>query len=177
MPSRAFGDARYKWPASVQNVVLPHIYQGRRLIPRNYESPPYVISCPEVVHYERDDQDQFLILGTDGLWDELSSKEACDAVGGLEKKVTEGAGTGTSGKKENPATALIKAAYGSDIEHLLSLKAPTSRKYRDDLTVSVVRFTGTEGEREMAKAAAKPGVQEANLPRWVEFLRNWRAKL
>ena len=39
MPSRAFGDARYKWPVSIQEIVNPHM--GRR-IPPNLLTPPYV---------------------------------------------------------------------------------------------------------------------------------------
>ena len=43
MPSRAFGDTRYKWPTRTLEVVLPHIYGPRRGIPRNYKTPPYVV--------------------------------------------------------------------------------------------------------------------------------------
>lgn len=42
---------------------------------------PYVISEPEVMVCDRTDEDEFLILATDGLWDVISNDVACQAVG------------------------------------------------------------------------------------------------
>ena len=43
--------------------------------------PPYITSTPEIfthkLHYKND---KFLILATDGLWDELTPEEACIVV-------------------------------------------------------------------------------------------------
>ncbi|KAL0324116.1 UNVERIFIED_CONTAM: putative protein phosphatase 2C 75 [Sesamum calycinum] len=38
---------------------------------------PYVISEPEVTFTRRDQEDEFLILATDGLWDVMSTEMAC----------------------------------------------------------------------------------------------------
>ncbi|KAF3432851.1 hypothetical protein FNV43_RR23953 [Rhamnella rubrinervis] len=47
---------------------------------------PYVISKPEVTVTKRSDEDEFLILASDGLWDVISNQVACKVV----KKCLEG---------------------------------------------------------------------------------------
>jgi serine/threonine protein phosphatase PrpC len=108
-------------------------------------SPPYVNSSPEVVHYQRDQNDLFLILACDGLWDDMSSEQSVQLVSKLIKEKYSG----------NYATALIKAAlsgYGEGgglenwerIQHHYSIPSPQSRRYRDDMTINVVFFDGVE---------------------------------
>lgn len=41
---------------------------------------PYVISEPEVTVTERKDEDECLILASDGLWDVVSNETACGVV-------------------------------------------------------------------------------------------------
>ncbi|KAI9076095.1 hypothetical protein K1719_041956 [Acacia pycnantha] len=41
---------------------------------------PYVVSEPEVKVYERTERDEFIIIGSDGLWDVISNKLACEVV-------------------------------------------------------------------------------------------------
>lgn len=41
---------------------------------------PLVISDPEVMVVPRTRDDECLILASDGLWDEMSNKEACDGA-------------------------------------------------------------------------------------------------
>ncbi|KAJ7537635.1 hypothetical protein O6H91_11G016100 [Diphasiastrum complanatum] len=41
---------------------------------------PYVIAEPEVTCLQRTDEDEFLILASDGLWDVISNDTACDLV-------------------------------------------------------------------------------------------------
>lgn len=41
---------------------------------------PYVISKPEVMVTKRTDEDEFLILASDGLWDVISNEVACRVV-------------------------------------------------------------------------------------------------
>ncbi|RKP03588.1 hypothetical protein CXG81DRAFT_3080, partial [Caulochytrium protostelioides] len=75
MPTRAFGDARYKWPLPTAQVVTPH--SGRRM-PRHYYTPPYVTAEPEVAHYRLDGRDQFLALASDGIYDHLTNDEVAE---------------------------------------------------------------------------------------------------
>ncbi|KAG6842046.1 hypothetical protein C0991_003572 [Blastosporella zonata] len=185
-PSRAFGDARYKWPRAVQET-LSHAFlvgNGRPLRPPPalFKTPPYVTARPVVTHRKFDfptdtegseqgkNAPRFLVLATDGLWDELSSEDVVSLVGGhlaglkgnlpkseLSTLVPTSAGyMGIDGKRkkneENPGTwafadenvcaHLIRNAFGgADETHLrqrLSIPAPHSRRYRDDVTVTVV---------------------------------------
>lgn len=42
---------------------------------------PYLTANPEVTIIDRDnEQDDFLIIASDGLWDEYSGQEACQIV-------------------------------------------------------------------------------------------------
>ncbi|KAG6903410.1 hypothetical protein C0995_005433 [Termitomyces sp. Mi166 len=85
-PSRAFGDARLSQAFLVGN--------GRPLRPPPtlFKTPPYVTARPVVTHRKFDfptDSEsyvpgapRFLVLATDGLWDELSSEDVVSLVGG-----------------------------------------------------------------------------------------------
>ena len=110
-PTRAFGDARYKWPAPLQsqlsNALLPPSYPIRAP-PRALLTPPYVTAEPEVTHRKLSlkNKPHFLILATDGLWDRLSNEEAVGLVG----KYLDGSGAigGKNGKYVLDRTELLQ---------------------------------------------------------------------
>ncbi|XP_053127377.1 pyruvate dehydrogenase [acetyl-transferring]-phosphatase 2, mitochondrial [Hemicordylus capensis] len=85
MPSRAFGDVRFKWSRELQYSVLGNgcdtealnIYQ---YVPPNYHTPPYLTAEPEVTYHKIRRQDRFLVLASDGLWDMLSNEEVVRLV-------------------------------------------------------------------------------------------------
>ncbi|XP_072291416.1 pyruvate dehydrogenase [acetyl-transferring]-phosphatase 2, mitochondrial [Eucyclogobius newberryi] len=89
MPLRGFGDVRFKWSLELQQNIISGLESTVDLdslnmynyIPPDYHSPPYLDVIPEITHHKLRPQDRFLILATDGLWDELSSKEAVQLVG------------------------------------------------------------------------------------------------
>ncbi|XP_037308351.2 pyruvate dehydrogenase [acetyl-transferring]-phosphatase 2, mitochondrial [Pungitius pungitius] len=89
MPLRGFGDVRFKWSLELQQSILASLESGVDLdslnlyqyTPPNYLTPPYLDVAPEVTHHKLRPQDRFLILGTDGLWDELGNEEAVRLVG------------------------------------------------------------------------------------------------
>ncbi|EMD40478.1 hypothetical protein CERSUDRAFT_121229 [Gelatoporia subvermispora B] len=95
-PSRAFGDARYKWPREIQEYLNRAFLEGNnkpmRSTPSALKTPPYVTATPEVTHRELalpsspnpkpKSSLRFLVLATDGLWDELSSEDVVALVGG-----------------------------------------------------------------------------------------------
>ncbi|KZT05666.1 protein serine/threonine phosphatase 2C [Laetiporus sulphureus 93-53] len=95
-PSRAFGDARYKWPREVQTLLQKTFLEGNdqsmRPTPALLKTPPYVTARPEVTHRKLSlpttdsphpaSALRFVVLATDGLWDELSSEEVVALVGG-----------------------------------------------------------------------------------------------
>lgn len=89
MPLRAFGDVRFKWSSELQQNILNSLESGVDLdalnlyqyTPPNYRTPPYLDVTPDITYHKLRPQDHFLILGTDGLWDELSSDEAVRLIG------------------------------------------------------------------------------------------------
>ncbi|KAG6880153.1 hypothetical protein C0992_004605 [Termitomyces sp. T32_za158] len=184
-PSRAFGDARLNQAFLVGN--------GRPLRPPPalFKTPPYVTARPVVTHRKFDfpskpesyspGAPRFLVLATDGLWDELSSEDVVSLVGGhlaglkgtvpksdLSAVVPTSIGyAGIDGKKkrkedaagswaftdENVSAHLIRNAFGGGdktrLRQLLSIPAPYSRRYRDDITVTVVMWE--DGKEDAAK--------------------------
>ncbi|KAJ3338938.1 hypothetical protein HDU83_007851 [Entophlyctis luteolus] len=85
MPSRCFGDAKYKWPLEVTEKVekLEERLDWRIPKPFNCKTPPYITAAPEVIEHELSNKDAFLIIATDGLFDDLSSQNAVDTVASL----------------------------------------------------------------------------------------------
>ncbi|PWN86575.1 protein serine/threonine phosphatase 2C [Acaromyces ingoldii] len=91
-PTRAFGDARYKWDKSLQDrlydAFLPPAERASiRGAPRHLLTPPYVTAEP-VVSWKRVDagaskssrQLKFIVMATDGLWDMMSNEEVVGLV-------------------------------------------------------------------------------------------------
>ncbi|KAJ2554535.1 hypothetical protein EV175_002552, partial [Coemansia sp. RSA 1933] len=63
MPTRAFGDCRYKWPLEVQQDLFPVLYsRGHRYAttPPNYHTPPYVTAKPVIVRHQLNENDKFV---------------------------------------------------------------------------------------------------------------------
>ncbi|KAI9137788.1 phosphatase 2C-like domain-containing protein [Paraphysoderma sedebokerense] len=85
MPFRAFGDAKYKWSIptleKISNTFFADSNYRRRWIPKNYKSPPYVTAEPEITYHKLTTQDQFVVLATDGLWENLNSQDVVTLVG------------------------------------------------------------------------------------------------
>ena len=171
--------------------------------PPTLKTPPYVIATPVVTHrplsflpLPAPDAPKpkaalrFLVLATDGLWDELSNEEVVALVGGhlsgLRGTVPKSAlpdivrtSTGTAGvegkdksrrqqqegawafEDDNLSAHLIRNALGGgDVEHLrklASIPAPYSRRFRDDITVTVVWWEdGREGSGARVEEVAVP---------------------
>ncbi|KAL8643345.1 MAG: hypothetical protein Q9228_000067 [Teloschistes exilis] len=79
-PSRAFGDAHYKWSKDVQDMVKKNWFG--RSSPALLKTPPYVTAEPVItatrIVPERGD---FVVLATDGLWEMLTNEEVVGLVG------------------------------------------------------------------------------------------------
>ncbi|KAK1157676.1 pyruvate dehydrogenase [acetyl-transferring]-phosphatase 1, mitochondrial-like [Acipenser oxyrinchus oxyrinchus] len=176
MPFRAFGDIKFKWSSGLQNSVfetraelLSGIESTKSLL-TNYHTPPYLTAEPEITYHRLRPQDKFLVLATDGLWEQMHRQTVVRVIGehltgirlhqplsGLsltlgqmhillaERKAWVSSGF----DHHNTATHLIRHALGSDefgkVEHsrlskMLSLPQELARMYRDDITVTVVHF-------------------------------------
>ncbi|KAI8956930.1 protein serine/threonine phosphatase 2C [Daldinia sp. FL1419] len=79
-PTRAFGDASYKWSKEVAERLRASFF-GRSSSP-HLKTPPYVTAEPVVsttkIHPEKGD---FLVMATDGLWEMLTNDEVVGLVG------------------------------------------------------------------------------------------------
>ncbi|XP_055818309.1 probable protein phosphatase 2C 40 [Solanum dulcamara] len=102
---------------------------------RNLISPPYVSVQPQMIVHEISSSDQFVVLGSDGLFDFFSNDEVvklvhsyilCHPCGDPAKFLVE--------------QLVMRAAdcAGFSMEELMSIPAGRRRKYHDDITVIVV---------------------------------------
>lgn len=79
-PSRAFGDAFYKWSQDIQ-MKIKKSYFGRSPTPL-LKTPPYVTAEPIITTTKVDPaQGDFVVLATDGLWEMLTNEEVVGLVG------------------------------------------------------------------------------------------------
>ncbi|CEJ54466.1 Putative Protein phophatase 2C family protein [Penicillium brasilianum] len=211
-PSRAFGDAFYKWSREVQDKIKQQFF-GRTPHPL-LKTPPYVTAEPIITTTKIDpSQGDFIVMATDGLWEMLSNEEVVGLVGQwLEQQQSGNGGSkawlqswfsfdsqkqlpvepakdqSTEGQRrpirqqqydisgaasrfvvedKNAATHLVRNAMGGKDKDmvcaLLTLPAPYSRRYRDDVTVEVIFFgqgsdsrTGTVEINKEASASEEP---------------------
>jgi pyruvate dehydrogenase phosphatase len=181
-----------------QNASLSQAFKGTgfRPPPSLLKTPPYVTATPVVTHrtlglptpsapHGSAPSMRFVVLATDGLWDQLSSTDAVALVGGYlqgvrgsvskaalpalvptaeghlgidgkEKREKEGAKGRWAFVDDNVSAHLIRNAFGGGDElmlrQVLSIPAPHSRRYRDDVTVTVVWWEEGTGAEQVAKA-------------------------
>ncbi|KAI4130589.1 MAG: hypothetical protein LQ338_001661 [Usnochroma carphineum] len=79
-PSRAFGDAQYKWARDIQEMVKKQWF-GRSPLAL-LKTPPYVTAEPVVTTMKmQPEKGDFVVLATDGLWEMLTNEEVVGLVG------------------------------------------------------------------------------------------------
>ncbi len=165
--SRAFGNNRLKWSSEL-------LMQARRgchypkPLPKS-KTPPYLTASPEITTRTVDAR-EFVILGSDGLWEAISNEDAVECV-------SRWAAARRAGKPEpvavshesrydvnddgslyrtvrpedfaiedldNAAVCLLKNVLGGRHKYMiagaLTATPPTRRLVRDDITVQVIFF-------------------------------------
>ncbi|XP_061349127.1 probable protein phosphatase 2C 40 isoform X3 [Gastrolobium bilobum] len=102
---------------------------------RDLTSPPYIATQPSLSVHKISNYDQFVIVGSDGLFDFFSNDEAVKLV---ESYIL-------SNPLGDPAKFLIEQlvaraadSAGFSMEELMSIPAGRRRKYHDDVTVIVI---------------------------------------
>ena len=167
IPLRAFGDMRYKWSMNDLKTVVGILDTpyARNIIPPNYYTPPYLICDPEITHHRLTPQDKFLVMASDGLWEQLTDDRVVQIVSAfLEGKETADRyritrpttlrdlneqlqrrkiGLANKTDDNNAATHLIRHALGNQhnkVSEMLTLPQDLVRYYRDDITITVVLF-------------------------------------
>ncbi len=79
-PTRAFGDASYKWSRDVSERLRTSFF-ARHTSPY-LKTPPYVTAEPVVTTTKiQPDKGDFLVMATDGLWEMLTNEEVVGLVG------------------------------------------------------------------------------------------------
>jgi pyruvate dehydrogenase phosphatase len=168
-PTRSLGDLYLKYgefrPGLDQNsALLPYTQKdparSRRV--RSPFSPPYILSEPEVQHITLTDNDDFLILASDGLWDEMTPQEAVHHLYQW-KRSREGKAilTASSRRQEqdtqneqqqkeallSPSDYLIRKALehaaneaGQNFDLVRNIPQGKRRQIHDDITVVVVEL-------------------------------------
>jgi pyruvate dehydrogenase phosphatase len=163
--TRAFGDGLWKWPLDVvKECHEKFFYRAPR---PGYKTPPYLIVEPVMTTTEIQGG-EFIIMASDGLWEQMSSEQAVRLVemwmvarknGTIGKGIAKPAASiGVKGlydeqkikernfvvEDENVATHLVRNAFGGgDLGTLLGvtgIPAPLSRDARDDITIQVIFF-------------------------------------
>jgi len=130
--TRALGDGYLKY-AELNAPPNQHRSWGRH-IPQPY-SPPYVLSEPEVTRVRLQQEDAFVVMATDGLWDEMSDQEAVSVVSRC----------AAEGRRGDAAAALVDealrraaASAGMSVAELKQLPAGNRRRSIHDDTTAVV---------------------------------------
>lgn len=79
-PSRAFGDATYKWSREVSERLKQSFFG--RTPSQLLRTPPYVTAEPVVTTTKiQPEKGDFLVMATDGLWEMLTNEEVVGLVG------------------------------------------------------------------------------------------------
>lgn len=108
-PSRAFGDATYKWSKDIQDKIKKEFF-GRSSNPM-IKTPPYVTAEPIVTSTKvQPEKGDFLVMATDGLWEMLTNDEVVGLVGQWIEQHPE-AVKGAGSKTESQADGWLKSFW------------------------------------------------------------------
>lgn len=124
------GPARVMEPSGMGGLAVSRSLGDLRL-------KPWVSSRPEIVERKLDDSDKFLVLGSDGIWDHISSKEAVDIVSKTPDPV----------KAAQEIAAVAKQRWHRETRGQLS----------DDITAVVVRLDGKHASTPTGMVPASRG--------------------
>ena len=172
MVSRAFGDGQWKWPLELQEEFVKK-FHGPAPLTHSYDvkTPPYLTAEPVVTTTTVDsERPSFLILATDGLWENLTNEQAVDLIGEwLKPRSPAGEGAAreptyppvhfgqldegvssefvaerTTVQDDNAAVHLMRNSLGGNHRELiagrLAIGFPFSRYVRDDISAHVIFF-------------------------------------
>lgn len=116
-PSRAFGDAIYKWSKETQEKMKNQFFG--RSASKYLKTPPYVTAEPVVTTTKIDPtKGDFVVMATDGLWEMLTNEEVVGLVGQwLEKQATNGASKPSTSQSWLQSWFSTQKAASLPIEH------------------------------------------------------------
>ena len=141
-PTRAFGDASYKWTREVSER-LKNSFFART--PSNLlRTPPYVTAEPVVTTTKiQPDRGDFVVMATDGLWEMLTNEEVVGLVGQWIESQTADA-------KDSTANSWLKL-FSKQQQKNLPVEHPEATNGKDGqktpIRVKQWGLTGGENER------------------------------
>lgn len=131
MPTRAFGDLHLKHQEFNNPRGLNNVHGFRKSKIQEFTGP-YITHKPDIKIRPIEEGDKFIILASDGLWDEMSEQEAADMIYEIEDP-------------KEAAELLLKTALeiaankrGISKATLETIAPGVRRNYHDDITVIVV---------------------------------------
>ena len=80
--SRAFGDSRWKWPNELSQMMHEKFFGPSPRPDGMIKTPPYLTAEPEVMEAKvhTGQHPDFMIMASDGLWDNMTSEDAVTCV-------------------------------------------------------------------------------------------------
>uniref|UniRef100_A0A0A9Z470 [Pyruvate dehydrogenase [acetyl-transferring]]-phosphatase 1, mitochondrial n=3 Tax=Lygus hesperus TaxID=30085 RepID=A0A0A9Z470_LYGHE len=153
-PTRAFGDGAYK-SDSLYRAKL-ELRNRARANPNTWH-PPYVTAEPDITEYRLQPGDEFLVLSSDGLYNDLTPQDVVTFVGEFLHSTTL-----QKRYRNNCASYLIERALvaasqqeigrqdlSTALSWIFALPKSIRRYIHDDITVQVIRFNhqATEVDR------------------------------
>lgn len=106
---------------------------------------PFVISEPEISFTKRDEEDEFLILASDGLWDVMSNEMTCEVARECLREENQHADSGDLSSQplttnEGPGTLFPSQSASAAA---LLIRLALGRKSADNICVIVVNLKRT----------------------------------
>lgn len=123
-PTRAFGDAFYKWSYDVQ-LKIKNSFFGRTPSAL-LKTPPYVTAEPVVTTTKIEpEKGDFVVMATDGLWEMLTNEEVVGLVGRwLDEQGHTGDGTSRPGSRPGTKSSWLGGWLGGKNQQVLPIEKP-----------------------------------------------------
>lgn len=143
-PTRSIGDTYMK----VKDVNRAPMPRGLRIA--GSFKRPYITSVPDVFSIDlRDRHPEFLVLGSDGLYGELSNDEIVRLVARFRKEGV----ANVSAALRAAVLDKIAAIYGISAAEMEDISPGDRRNYHDDITIDVLHFSPPDADAPRATAA------------------------
>ncbi|XP_078441162.1 putative protein phosphatase 2C 39 [Wolffia australiana] len=138
---------------------------------RNLISPPYVYTNPFTTYHRVTEDDLFVVLGSDGLFDLFSNED----VVGLVHQFVQDHPFGEPAKfLIEQLVSKVAELSGLTVEELLRITVGRRRKYHDDVTVEVIILGRSDWDQ---KRSNQNWTELRLLCPPIEPLRQWLLRL
>eukprot|EP01083_Nonionella_stella_P013839 38944_1 len=167
-PTRGIGDGKYKR--------MDYFAQSKSARDQSTWTPPYTTAEPDISKHKLGPDDEFMVLATDGLFQDLSSQEVVDHAADFLSSPKDTDTNLSAYLVEKALLAASEYRYGrigeeNNLNLVLNLKpGPDRRRVHDDVTVLVVFFNSSaDHESDAAVGSSVPLEQPQTMKRCLEF--------